>query len=175
MVQTPGATGVVVIEYTLRSLVESDESVLWEMLYHAIYVPPGASPPPRDIVQRPELARYVRGWGRPTDLGVLAIDGATGEPLGAAWLRLLVDDNRGYGYVDDNTPELSIAVLPACRGAGLGTAMLRRLLDIATARYDAISLSVSSGNPAIRMYERFGFTTIEPSGESHIMRLEFRH
>lgn len=163
------------MKYTLRPLVESDESVLWDMLYHAIYVALGDSPPPRDVVRRPQLARYVRDLGRPTDLGVLAIDAGTGDPIGAAWLRLLDGDNRGYGYVDDNTPELSIAVLPAYRGAGVGTALLRRLLDLATDHYDAISLSVSRNNPATRLYERFGFTIVDSSGTSHVMRLAFRH
>lgn len=144
------------------------------MLYHAIYVPPGDSSPPLDIVQRTELARYVHGWGRPTDLGVLAIEDVTGDPIGAAWLRLLVGDRHGYGYVDDSTPELSIAVLSAYRGAGIGTAMLRRLLDTARDHYDAISLSVSRGNPAIHLYERFGFEIVQTSDSSFIMTVELR-
>lgn len=162
-------------EYRIRRLAETDEPVLREMLYHAIYVAPGDAPPPRDVVRRPKLARYVDNWGRPTDIGVLVIDDGTGAPIGAAWLRLLAGDNRGYGYVDDSTPELSISVLPAYRGAGVGTALLRRLLDIAPEHYDAVSLSVSRGNPAIRLYERFGFTIVESSGTSHVMQLAFRH
>lgn len=162
------------IDYTTRLLTPADEAVVWEMLYHAIYVPPGEVRPSRDVVRQPELARYARDWGRPTDLGVLASDEITGAPIGAAWLRLLAGDNRGYGYIDDETPELSIAVLPAHRGAGIGTALLRRLLDLARERYDVVSLSVSRDNPAIRLYTRLGFTIVDAGDTTVTMKLELR-
>jgi len=152
----------------LRLLTPSDEPALWEMLYHAIHVPPGAVQPPRTIVQQPELARYVAGWGRPDDLGFLALD-AAGQPVGAAWLRLLTGDARGYGYVDDCTPELSVALLPGHRGRGLGTRLLERLLDAAQERFQIISLSVSMDNPALRLYKRLGFRSAGVQGTSLTM------
>ncbi len=96
-----------------------DEPFLWEMLYQALYIPKGQSAPPRDVVSLPE-ACYVRGWGREGDCG-LASDAITKQPIGAVWLRLLVGNRKGYGYVDDGTPELSIAVYPEYRGQGVGT------------------------------------------------------
>lgn len=52
----------------------------------------------------------MSGWGRAGDMGFVAVDAGSGEPIGAAWLRLLGGDERGYGYVDDETPELGMAV-----------------------------------------------------------------
>lgn len=72
-------------------------------------------PPPREIVLEPALARYVEDWGRETDCGYLAED-SNETPIGAAWLRLFQGDQKGYGYVDDVAPELSIAILPGHRG-----------------------------------------------------------
>ena len=72
----------------------------------------------------------------------------------------MTKDNAGYGYVDDDTPELSIAVLPQHRGRGIGTQLLTDLLREAEKRYKAVSLSVSSDNPALRMYERAGFKVV---------------
>ena len=127
------------------------------MLYLAIYVPEGTPPPPREILTAPEIARYVRDWGQPDDIGFMAIDEISQQPLGAAWLRLLKKENGGYGYIDDATPELSIAVQPEARGKGVGTQLMSRLLEEAGNRYETISLSVSEENPAMRLYSRLGF------------------
>lgn len=153
----------------IRLLTPADEPLLWEMLYQAIHVPEGSPPPPRDIVLRPELSRYVQGWGQQDDLGVVALE--EGEVAGAAWLRRLTGALRGYGHVDDETPELSIALLPQHRGRGLGTRLLTSLLDTARNRYPAISLSVSPDNPATRLYRRLGFVDAGRNGTSLTMVL----
>ena len=36
---------------------------LEEFLYEAIFIPPGVAPPPRSVVQLPELQVYVSGFG----------------------------------------------------------------------------------------------------------------
>lgn len=141
-----------------RPLTTNDEGCLWEMLYLALFVPPGAPPLPRAVIEQPELSRYVAAWGKETDGGWLAIATSTALPIGAAWLRLLTGEDQGYGYVNDDTPELSIAVKPEYRGRGVGTALMTRLLATAQTRYPAISLSVTANNPARRLYQRLGFT-----------------
>ena len=145
----------------IRPLTEADEPFLWEMLYQALYVPEGHPPFPREIVQEPEISRYVQGWGKTNDLGFVALEGD--KPVGAVWVRLLQGDHRGFGYVDETTPELSIAVYPEYRGKGIGSRLIAHLLEKAQARYRAICLSVSPDNPAIRLYQRLGF---EAAGEN---------
>lgn len=162
--------------FTLRPLSAADEPFLWTMLYHAVHVPPGHAPPAPDIVQVPELARYVADWkSHPDDLGVAAeVDD---RPVGAAWLRRLGEGPVrghgfvGYGFIDAATPELTIAVLPDHRGRGIGTALLTALLDMARTRFAALSLSVSLTNPAKRLYERLGFVEVAaPADGSVTMR-----
>ena len=110
-------------------MTQADEPFLWDMLYLALYVPEGNPPLPREVIHSPELSRYVEGWGQPEDEGFLALDGE--KPVGAVWLRLLTGDNHGYGYVDDLTPELSIAILPEYRGRGIGKALLFHAFKLA--------------------------------------------
>jgi ribosomal protein S18 acetylase RimI-like enzyme len=152
-----------------RVLKETDEPILWEMLYQAIYVPEGSKPLSRDIVNLPEISRYVQDWGRSDDAGIIAIDKTNQKTIGAVWDRLLTGKNKGFGFVDDMTPELAIAVMPEYRGFGVGTKLLMKFLKELQLKYQAISLSVTSNNPAVRLYQRLGFETVEIIGDSITM------
>jgi len=112
------------------------------------------------------LARYVVGWPRPGDVGVVA-EGDEGRAVGAVWYRTFSADEPGFGFVSPMTPELSVAVEPDARGAGIGGALLERIIDEARVRgVHQLSLSVEPDNPAIRLYERRGFTPVSATGSS---------
>jgi ribosomal protein S18 acetylase RimI-like enzyme len=162
---------VISLDFTIRPATKADEPFLWEMLYQAIYVEEGTSPPARDILKQPDIARYVESWGRAGDYGLIAIDESTTRPIGAVWLRLFTVNDAGYGYVAADVPELSMAVFDEYRGRGVGTALLARLLDHAKMTYQSISLSVSPRNPALHLYQRFGFRTVEVGRTSLTLQL----
>lgn len=163
------------MEFYIRRLTKADEPFLWEMLYQALFVPPGQPLFPRETVRNPEISRYVDGWGRKDDFGVIAFRAETLELLGAAWVRLLTGDERGYGWVNDQTPELTIAVLPEYRGYGVGQQLLAQLLELARASYDSVSLSVSIENPARRLYERAGFQAVTRDKHSLTMKKDLNN
>jgi ribosomal protein S18 acetylase RimI-like enzyme len=144
----------------LRAARPEDEAFLWVMLLHAAHAGDEVASPD-DLRSIPELARYVEGWGRPGDVGVVA--SAVGRPVGAAWVRRLVGEGKGYGWVDDATPELAIAVEPGREGEGIGSALLARLLADVEGTVPAVSLSVRADNPARRLYERYGFVDVAGS------------
>ncbi len=103
------------------------------------------------------LTRYVDNWGRPGDVAVIAHE--TGNRVGAAWMRLFRASEPGYGFVDEQTPELSISVVPSRRRHGVGQELLDALLERARAEgYAQVSLSVEQDSPAVAFYERNGFT-----------------
>ena len=160
------------MRYSIRPLSNEDEPFLWEMLYQALYVPAGEPPFPPEIVRQPELSRYVADWGRPDDVGFLALLEETAEPVGAVWIRLLQGADKGYGYVDDTTPELTIALQPTARGQGVGTQLMLKMLAAAREKYPALSLSVSVENPARHLYQRLGFETVGQTGASLTMKLK---
>ena len=157
---------------TFQPLTAQDGDVVRRFLYHALHVPAGQPPFPPEIVEQPELRRYYAGWGRTGDIGVAAQLGV--RVIGAAWLRLWTADDHGYGYVDEATPELSIAVLPEYRGQGIGQQMLNHLLELAQGRWPAVSLSVDRDNPACRFYGRLGFHVVAEAGTSLIMSKPLR-
>ena len=103
------------------------------------------------------LTRYVDNWGRAGDVAVIAHE--TGNRVGAAWMRLFRANEPGYGFVDEQTPELSISVVPSRRRHGVGQELLDGLLERARAEgYAQVSLSVEQDSPAVAFYERNGFT-----------------
>jgi len=105
------------------------------------------------------LTRYVDNWGRPGDVAVIAHD--TGNRVGAAWLRRFTPSEPGYGFVDEATPELSIAVVPSQRSRGLGRELIEALIeDAREAGYAQVSLSVEQDSPAVGFYERYGFDVV---------------
>jgi len=125
-------------------------------------------------LERPEVARYVEGWGRPGDTAVVA--DKAGELVGAAWFRLFDANEPGYGFVDTRTPELTIGVEPSHRGQGVGRALLDALCDSAREPgYPALSLSVELDNPALRLYESLGFERLERVGGAWtlVLRLSY--
>jgi ribosomal protein S18 acetylase RimI-like enzyme len=149
-------------EYTIRPARVGDVAFLHRMLYGAAYWRSGdRKPPTTEMLADDHLLRYVSGWGRAGDVGMIAENENT-QPLGAAWFRLLSADNSGYGFIDESIPEVSIAVLGDCRGQGIGTALLTTLLEEAAgAGFQALCLSVSADNPALHLYEKLGFAKVK--------------
>jgi ribosomal protein S18 acetylase RimI-like enzyme len=157
--------------FKIRLASPSDQPFLWEMLYQSLFVE-GQEPFPRDVLERPNIARYVKDWGRDGDMGFVAEDERDRRPIGAVWIRLSSREDQGFAYLDEKTPELGIALLPEYRGRGIGTALLEHLLGAAKDLYPAVSLSVAPTNPAIRLYERAGFRTVDVRGGYPVMRRE---
>ena len=156
----------------VRAATAADLPFLQAMLYEAATWRPESQPPLEDVLADPHAARYLNGWGRPGDAGVIAEDE---RQVGAAWFRLFPAGDRGYGFVAEDVPELSIGVAPASRGRGIGTRLLEALVEAARADgHPAISLSVEPDNPARRLYERAGFVRVADDGGAWTMLLELR-
>jgi ribosomal protein S18 acetylase RimI-like enzyme len=141
---------------TLDTAAAADEAFLWEMLVEAAHLAADGDASAVAAQQHPFLAKFVRGWGRPGDLGVIARD-TTGEQLGAAWVRHLTGPEQSYPTVNPAYPELAIAVRPQHSGRGLGGALLDQLITLAQPVYPGLVLSVRAENPAQRLYARHGF------------------
>jgi ribosomal protein S18 acetylase RimI-like enzyme len=156
----------------IRRLTQADEHFLREMLYVALHVPHGQPPFPKEVLSEPEISQYVSDWGRKGDTGFVAVDARTSLCVGTAWIRLFTGESKGYGYVDDEIPELSMAVLPEYRGNGIGTDLIRHLIDEACLEHCALSLSVLADNPAVRLYQRLGFEVVRRDRGSLTMKKE---
>ena len=131
------------MDVVLRALrADESEHVRWALFEAVTWDTERELPPFAVTIEHPELARYHRQWGRPGDLGVVAERGD--EVVGVALARLFTEDDHGHGYVDDETPELAVAVADGARGNGVGTRLLNEL--VAAARGAGIRRLSPAGN-----------------------------
>ena len=133
----------------------------------AVWRPDKPTPTGEQVMTDPLYAMYLAGWPRHGDYGLVAEDDG---PVGAAWYRTYTDSDHGYGFVAEDVPELSIAVIASRRHEGIGRELLVNLAHASVAQgYRALSLSVAENNPARRLYQSVGFVTLEKHGGSWTM------
>jgi len=155
----------------LRPATAADFSFLTDVLLQAFNWSGDQTFTREQILQTPEISHYVVNWQSEVDFGIVA-ETEDGEPIGAAWARLLDEDDPGYGFVSSTTPELTMGVLPGNRGSGVGTALMTAIIEQAKKLdFTALSLSVEDHNPAVHLYERAGFSRVDRSGNSDTMLL----
>jgi len=152
------------MDYVIRQLAPEDEPILWEMLYQGLSSPRKKQLPAREIVRRPEFARYVEGWGRAGDTGFVAHSKKDGMLIGAVWLR-------NPAARSGAPPELALVVKSEHRKQGIGTALLTQLVR-ANPEQSTISLSFVTGKPILRLYERFGFKVVKEQPHGVMMHRE---
>lgn len=151
----------------IRDIKPIEYSFLKEMLYQAIFVADKKIVLPREIIEQPDLRKYIQDFGKTGDFCLVAEQYR--KLIGAIWIRFI----KGYGFVDNETPELSMAVLNGHSGNGIGkqllTAMIDRLKDKQLKR---VSLSVDRENFAYGFYKKHGFEDYLASEKSIIMTKE---
>jgi GNAT superfamily N-acetyltransferase len=142
------------------------------MTFQAIYIKDKEKPISRDILEDEKMKKYFINYGFDTDFGYIALEESTRKKIGAIWLRLFKSDNKGWGYVNDMTPELTMAIDETYRGRGIGTTLIEMLLKSTTDSYPNISLSVDPNNKAYHLYSKYGFRECGESGTSVTMILK---
>jgi ribosomal protein S18 acetylase RimI-like enzyme len=148
------------MQFSIRPVTQGDAPFLWEMIYYAARMSEDGATNPDPARLDPNLNLYVNDWGRPGDCGVIACDLQSSRKLGTAWVRLITGHKSYYGYYDDVTPALAIAVLPEVTGQGVGSVLLEHLIETVRGKVPAIVLTVRNDNPARHLYERSGFIVV---------------
>ena len=127
-----------------------------------------------DAMARPDLAITIPDFTRPGDLAQIAEEG--GVPVGSAWCRHFTDAEHSWGFLDEATPELGIAVAASHRGRGIGGALLIALIGAATIDGGrAMSLCTNKNERLERFYAHAGFVEVGAlpgAADAILMRLE---
>lgn len=157
------------MDYKIRKIKESEYSVLGDFLYEAIFIPEGVKPPPREIIEQPELQVYISDFGKHKGDCCLVSE-LDKRIIGAVWVRIMND----YGHIDDETPSFAISLYPEYRNHGIGTALMKSMLKLLKAEnYKQASLAVQKANYAVKMYKNVGFEIVGENAEEYIMAYRF--
>lgn len=149
----------------IREMQRAEYPLLEKFLYEAIFIPNGVKPPPKSIIYRPELQVYISEFGT-SEHDICLVADVKGEIIGAVWVRIMND----YGHIDDKTPSFAISVDKGYRGKGIGTALMKEMLEILKRRgYAQASLSVQKANFAADMYRKLGFQVVGENEEEYLM------
>ncbi|MDE6729976.1 MAG: GNAT family N-acetyltransferase [Oscillospiraceae bacterium] len=155
------------MKYSIREIKETEYILLEDFLYEAIFVPEGVEPPPRSIVNTPDLQVYIENFGSQIHDKALIAE-INHKVIGAVWVRIMYD----YGHIDDKTPSFAISLYKEYRGLGIGTEMMKQMLKILKkSGYQQASLAVQKANYAVKMYQNIGFEIIDENEQEYIMMI----
>lgn len=156
------------LDYKIRKIKFSEIYLLETFLYEAIFQKDEQNLLPKEVIKQPELHVYIKDFGKDSDFCLVA--DANGEIIGAVWARILSGSVKGFGNIDEHTPEFAISVLKDFRGFGIGTALMKEMLLLLKSKgYCKTSLAVQKDNYAVRMYKDVGFEIIGENEEEYIM------
>lgn len=92
------------------------------------------------------------------DLGLYALIENT--IAGAIWSRKLNSDHNAVAFIDEQTPVLSIYVLPEFRGKGIGAAMIEQFLLEAAQVSSGLSITIGDDADSIKFFQKYGFEQV---------------
>lgn len=157
------------MDYEIRKIHENEYYVLDDFIYEAIFIPEGVEPPPKSVINQPDLQVYIRDFGKEKD-DICFVAEADNKIVGAVWVRDMPD----YGHIADGVPSFAISLYKEYRGYGIGTKLMKTMLDELEARgYEKASLAVQKANYAVRMYKKAGFRIVDENEEEYIMVCSF--
>lgn len=160
-----------VVGLEIRPMNTEEYPLLEDFLYEAIYQPGDCQSLPREVIYKPELEIYFRDFGKPDDICLVAE--AEGNLLGAVFTRIMEGEKKGYGYLDEFTPELAISVKKEFHSQGIGTRLMQEMIAVLRKRgYKHVSLSVDKENRACRMYQTLGFSVVKERDSKYFMKFD---
>jgi ribosomal protein S18 acetylase RimI-like enzyme len=102
-----------------------------------------------------QMLHYKQNYTE-ADYSIILLDG---QPAGRLYLHQEPADIR----------IMDIVVAPEHRRSGIGTLLLQEILERARAAGHSVSIHVEQFNPALHLYERLGFRTIDTNGVYNLM------
>lgn len=156
------------MNYNIRKIREDEYKLLEDFIYEAIFIPKDVEPPPKTIINQPDLQVYIKDFGKEKD-DICFVAEADDKVVGAVWVR----DMHDYGHIADGVPSFAISLYKQYRNFGIGTQLMITMLDELKKRgYERTSLAVQKANYAVRMYKKVGFNIIDENDEEYIMVCE---
>ena len=160
------------MKYIIRKLKDNEYCMLREFTYQAIFNRDKNNPIPRKVLDEPQIKVFYEDFGKPDDY-CLVIE-VNNRIVGAVWTRILSGEVKGFGNIDEHTPEFGISLFEEYRGKGFGTKLMKSMLELLIQKgYQRASLAVQKDNYAVNMYKNVGFSILKEMGDEYLMVCDF--
>lgn len=157
---------------SIRELKQTEYHILKKFTYHAIFLKDSEEMPQKSILNKPQQKIYYENFGQKDD--VCLVYEKNEQIVAACWVRIIAGDIKGYGNVDDKTPELAISLLKEQRNKGVGKKLILAMLTLLKDKgYAQCSLSVNKQNYAKNLFKSIGFTILKEREEDYLMVYKF--
>lgn len=158
----------------IRLMKDEEIYLLKDFLYEAIFQLDENNLLPRDVIKQPELSIFIDNFGREDDYCLVAE--YDGKIVGAVWARILSGEVKGFGNVDNETPEFAISLYKEYRNKGIGTKLMKSMLQLLKEKgYKQTSLAVQKDNYAVKMYQKVGFRVVKELEEEYLMICDLKN
>jgi len=159
-------------EIEIREIKVEEEMFLSDLLYEAIYQSDITKSFTKEVINVSEVQVYIKNYGTKKDDYCLVAD-LNGQIVGGVWVRVLAGEIKGYGNIDDKTPEFAISVYSEYRNQEIGVLLMKKMISYLTHNgYFQSTLSVQKENYAVKMYKKLGFEIIGENEEDFLMLLK---
>ena len=159
-------------EIIFREIKKHEIEKLEDLLYEAIFQPDEQHLISRSVLKVPEVYAYIKDFGQSKDDHCFVAE-LNEKIVGAVWVRILSGEIKGYGNVDEKTPEFAISLFKEFRRQGIGTKLMCKMIEhLRKSGYAQTSLSVQKENYAVHLYKKLGFEIIAENNEDYLMLLK---
>lgn len=152
----------------IEKLIAAQSVEFMEILWTALN-PEGVTGRSRSLLYDTVIKPYYEDWGRPDDIGFAAV--IDGRMVGAAWSRVKSCVTKEY----KEYPELAIGVLTDYQNQGIGSRLIKAVIETCRGKYPGIRLGVNK--KAVRVlsfYYKFGFVEYDKYNDSTQIQLTFK-
>lgn len=154
--------------YIIRKINTNEIPLLEDFLYEAIFQRDNSNLIPKEVIKKPEVSIYIDNFGEKNDRCLVAE--YDGNIVGAVWTRILSGEIKGFGNINNKTPEFAISIFKPYRNRGIGSDLMNSMLKwLKDDGYSQTSLAVQKDNYAVKMYKSIGFEIIKESDEEYLM------
>jgi len=156
------------MKYRIRELKKDEYHLLKEFVYQAVFQRDENNLILRTVLDEAEVKIYYEDFGKPDDeCLIVEVDN---KIAGAVWTRILSGEIKGFGNIDEHTPEFGISLFKEYRNKDLGTKLMKSMLELLKKKgYKRTSLAVQKDNYAVNLYKNVGFSIIKELEEEYLM------
>ncbi len=144
---------------TFRKLREIEYDRMPNFLYNAV-IHPENDLLETDVVYEEEYHKYIKDFGKENDFALVCDD--DGRVSGMIWTRLFKESDNSFGFIDEETPELTLSVLAGYNEQAIGKELLELLFNELKIRgVKQVSVSICENHDIYDVYTLVGFEKVE--------------